>query len=174
MSALAPVKAGTSRRCRRCGVPVRPRSNSGLCYECATGREIEQHHPWNKASFPAMAGTVPMPGNIHRDLSKLWGERCDALKHPGDDPLNRMAAALSTIGEAAQAAASQAADNSGSRRGDSLAWLVELFPPFARCIKSVVHWLLCLAAALAKRFGENWAEQLGMPLWCPPEPRDAK
>ncbi len=115
-----------------------------------------------------MVGTVPIPGNIHRDVSKLWGERCEALKHPGDDPVNRIAAAFSTIGEAAQAGA-----NSGRRAGLP-AWVVELLSLFAKCAKSAVHWLLCLAAALVKRFSKNWAEKLGIPPWSPPEPGGAK
>jgi hypothetical protein len=158
----------TVRRCPKCGGPVPSRSNSGLCYECATGHKTKRHHPWNKASFPEMRGKVPIPGNIHRDLSKLWGERCEALKHPGDDPVNRIAAAVSTIGEAAQAGANS------SQRDGLPGWVVELLSLFAKCAKSAAHWLLCLAAALVRRFGKDWAEKLGMPPWSPPEPGGAK
>jgi hypothetical protein len=142
---------------------VLPRSNSGVCYECAAGRKTERHHPWGQASFPELVGTVPIDGNLHRELSKLWGERCEALKHPGDDPLARMAAAFSTIGEAAQARANRG-------QGDSPAWIAELLRLFAKCIKSAAHWLLGLLAALVKRFGGDWAAKLGMPQWSPPEP----
>jgi hypothetical protein len=153
------------KRCPQCGWGGPPTTNrdDGLCYECANGRRIERHHPWNLASFPELKATIPVPSNVNQVLGRLLTERCEVLKRPGADPLHRIAAASATIGEGADAIADY------GRRNGWPAWFVEIARLFAKAAKSAAHWLLMLAGALAKAHGEGWVSALGMPQWQPPE-----
>jgi hypothetical protein len=152
------VMTDDRRRCPRCG-ENRPKATTrhGLCQGCATGIKTHRHHPWFRASFPQLKGTIRVPTNDHAVLTALWQERCEALKYPGTDPLHRGAAMVATIGEGCEAFADIA------RRKGWPPWVADLASLFARTAGSLAHWLLCLAGELEARHGPDWAIQLGMP-----------
>jgi hypothetical protein len=102
--------------------------------------------------------------NDHAVLTRLWHERCETLKHPGCDPLHRIAAGIATIGEGVEALADYA------RRNGWPPGIVQLASLFASCARRAADWLLCLAGELAERHGPDWAVQLGMPQFDPDEP----
>jgi hypothetical protein len=149
--------------CRCCdwsfeGLGAYARTRHGFCYECATRKRTERHHVWGKGNSSV---TIEIPGNWHRVLDGLRAERCELLKKPGADPLHRVAAAVTTIGEGAIAFAEFAERNSWP------AWIADIAIAFANATKSGANWLLCLAGILADKHGPDWAEVVGMPAWKP-------
>ena len=155
---------GDATRCAACGrrllgLDAHSATHHGLCYKCATGRETEPHHIWGVANSTA---TIEIPSNEHRILDGLKAERCGELKKPRADPLHQLAAAIATIGEGINYFADYARQNGWPE------WVANIAAVFARAAKSGAHYLLCLAAALNRRFGQDWAAALDMPSWRPP------
>jgi hypothetical protein len=135
----------------------------GLCYECTKesfGRKrTEKHHPFGRDN-PAVAKiAVETPGNSHRALDHRRARRSEMLRHPGDNPLHRVAAVVATVGEAADALADYA------RRQEWPNWVAELAGIFARVAGDAANWLLILADRLDDKLGPTWVEHLDMPPW---------
>lgn len=112
------------------------------CYECqcqARGRSgVEQHHHLGRVVGPA---TIPVPGNIHRDLSdRQYDWPSEIRTNPERDPLLWLAAALLGL-------------------RDHLAW-------WLAWLERIARWFIVLSEALAARDGERWWEMLDLPpLW---------
>jgi hypothetical protein len=135
----------------------------GLCYECVLidqGRKpAERHHPFGRDN-PIVAGiSLEIPANWHRALDTRRDRRPDILKRPGDNPLHQIAAAVATLGEAADVVADVA------RREAWPDWIAGLAEIFASAAGSAADWLLVLAGKLDERHGPTWIKE--MPKWRP-------
>jgi NTP pyrophosphatase (non-canonical NTP hydrolase) len=102
---------------------------------------------------------VEMPGNWHRVFDHRRAQRPAILRHPGDNPLHRIAAVVASVGEAADALADYA------RRQEWPSWVAELADILAGAAGDVANWLLILAGKLDENLGPAWAEHMGLPLW---------
>lgn len=132
--------AGTG--CPRCSWEELPAltkdANGVLCYECRCaepGRAtVEQHHHAGRANDPA---TVPVPGNLHRELSERQHDwPAEVRRNPERDPLLWLAAACYGL-------------------RDHLAW-------WAAWLARVADWLVALARELRDRSGPAWWMELGV------------
>ena len=134
---------GPEAECARCGwreVTALTKTRNGvLCYECQSikkGRAtMERHHILGKANDPS---TVPVPGNLHRQLSDRqldWSK--DLKSNPDRDPLIWLAQACQGM-------------------SDHIAW-------WATILARLAAWLVELAAVLRREHGGTWWEHLGMP-----------
>jgi hypothetical protein len=150
--------------CRRCGESwPDAMTRCGLCYECVLidrGRKpVERHHPFGRDNAIVAEIYVEIPGNWHRALDTRRAKRPDILKRPGDNPLHRIAAVVTTFGEAVDTVASF------SRHQRWPVWVVK----FAALLADAANWatdcLLILAGKLDERQGEAWIED--MPKWRP-------
>jgi hypothetical protein len=137
---------GTEAQCSRCGWPdataLTKTGGEMLCYECQclsqSRATLEQHHHLGRAVDPA---TVPVPGNVHRDLSDRQYDWPAAVRtNPQRDPLLWLAAALFGL-------------------RDHLDW-------WTTWLERIAHWFVALSEALAARDGERWWEALELaPVW---------
>jgi len=137
---------GPDARCDRCGwrdpVALTRGEDGTRCYECHrnAGQKttVEQHHHLGRAVDPA---TVPVTGNVHRDLSDRQYDWPPAVRrNPHRDPLLWLAAALFGLRD---------------HLGWWLAWL-----------DRIARWFLDLSTALASRDGARWWETVGVaPVW---------
>lgn len=137
---------GPAARCERCGwdgLSALTKSEDGIrCYECACtdhGKSaIEAHHHLGQA---VDAATVPIAGNIHRDLSDRQRDWPTVVRsNPQRDPLLWLAAAVFGL-------------------RDHLAWWIDW-------IDRIGTWLVAVATSLVERDGERWWESMGLaPLW---------
>lgn len=149
--------------CPRCGRVV-PASayiaSSECCYEClltAAGKpHTEGHHVWGQASSPV---EVEIPGNAHRLLHASNGTRCEALKHPGDNPLHLISMVLATLADAADAVAAYA------KCQDWPGWISTLALVLSAGARSGADWLLIVAGRLEEVHGSDWSSKLGLPQW---------
>jgi hypothetical protein len=87
----------------------------GLCYEhtrIQDGRKLlEDHHPFGRYNKIVERIVVQgVPGNWHRALDARRDRRPEILKRPGENPLHRIAAAVATLGEAADGTADSATE----------------------------------------------------------------
>ena len=177
-------------KCPRCGEDSpAPLTKHGCCYECASGHAAERHHVWGRANSPAV---VEIPGNWHRALDAMRGERCEALKRPGIDPLHRIAAVAATIGESAAAFADHV------RRWEWAPWLADLATIFPMPPRALRTGCCCSPAGLligsapigrqswtcpngsrrndradrdsrSRRGTSDWAAKPDLPQWEPPQ-----
>ena len=137
---------GSDARCARCRwadpTALTRSGDTVLCYECQRSdkgrRNVEDHHILGRANDPA---TVPVPGNLHRQLSDSQHDWLGGLRtNPNRDPLVWLA-------QGCQGAS------------DHVAW-------WARILAGLAVWLLGLAAALQRIHGVTWWASLGIPsLW---------
>jgi hypothetical protein len=148
----------------RCG-ENRPEvmTGRGVCYECTLvqdGRKRTQHHhPFGRDNDIVTKIVVDgVPGNWHRALDSRRERRPEILKRPGDNPLQQIAAAVATIGEAADAFADFA------RRRGWPDWITKLADIFANAAGSAAEWLLILAGKLDE-WRPGWVGE--MPKWHP-------
>ncbi len=96
---------------------------------------MEAHHILGKANDPT---TVPVPGNLHRQLSDRQLDWPDELRHnPERDPLVWLAQGCQGM-------------------SDHVAW-------WARILAQLAAWLMELAAALRREHGGTWWASLGIP-----------
>lgn len=137
---------GPDAHCKTCGwenLTALVTTDDGIrCYECSCSKHgktaIEAHHHLGQAVDTA---TVPIAGNIHRDLSDRQRDWPTVVRsNPQRDPLLWLAATIFGL-------------------RDHLAWWTEW-------IDRIGIWLVALATALAERDGERWWESMGLaPLW---------
>ena len=134
---------GRDARCAQCGwaeaIALTLVDDRVLCYECQNleyGRPpVEDHHILGRANDPA---TVPVPGNLHRQLSDRQLDWADTLKSNFErDPLVWLAQACQGL-------------------SDHVAW-------WARILARLAAWLVELAAALSREHGGTWWASLGIP-----------
>jgi hypothetical protein len=150
--------------CRRCGENwPDAMTRCGFCYECVLigqGRKpTERHHPFGQDNSTVAEIAVAIPGNWHRALDIRRSRRPHILKRPGDNPLHQIAAAVATLGEAADVVADVA------RREVWPEWIAELAHIFANAAASTSDWLLVLAGKLDEWRGPAWVGE--MPRWQP-------
>lgn len=137
---------GTQAQCNQCGwsdtTALTKVSGDVLCYECQCLAQVkatvEHHHHLGRANDPA---TIPVPGNIHRELSDRQYDWPVGLRtNPHRDPLLWLAAALFGL-------------------HDHLAW-------WTAWVDRIARWLVAFAEALSARDGERWWEALELaPVW---------
>lgn len=137
---------GAEARCATCGwddlTALVQTGDDIRCYECSCTERgksaIEAHHHLGQA---VDAATVPIIGNIHRDLSDRQRDWLKTVRtNPQRDPLFWLAAAVFGL-------------------RDHLAWWLDW-------IERIGTWLVSLATALTERDGERWWESMGLtPLW---------
>jgi hypothetical protein len=135
----------------------------GLCYECVliqNGRKpVENHHPFGRDNdIFAKIVVDGVPGNWHRALDARRDRRPQVLKRPGDNPLHQIAAAVATLGEAADAFADFARSQGWPE------WTAELADICAHAAGSAAEWLLILASKLDE-WRPDWIGE--MPEWRP-------
>lgn len=112
------------------------------CYECRSSEQgrsvIEAHHHLGRANDRA---TIPVPGNLHRDLSERQRDWPDRVRsNPQRDPLLWLAAAFLGL-------------------RDHLAW-------WTSWLERIAQWLVQLAETLRTREGERWWDAMSLPpLW---------
>ena len=153
----------TDEKCR-CG-ENRPEAMTrrGRCYECTLiqdGRKCtEDHHPFGRDNSIVAGISLEIPGNWHRAFDARRARRPDILKRPGDNPLHQIAAAVATLGEAADVVADVARSEAWPD------WIAELAEIFANAAGSAAEWLLVLAGKLDEWRGPTWIEE--MPKWRP-------
>jgi hypothetical protein len=158
-----PSDAAALKSCRHCG-ESRPEAitQCGLCYECVLidqGRKpVERHHPFGRDDPIVSEIDVEIPGNWHRALDARRALRDEVLKRPGDNPLHQIAAAVATLGEAADAFADFA------RRQGWPEWTARLADIFASAADSATESLLILAGKLDE-WRPGWIGE--MPGWRP-------
>jgi hypothetical protein len=135
----------------------------GCCHECAAradGRSIvERHHVLGRAISDDI--TVDIPLNWHRVLHAAEKRRDEVLRHPGLDPLHRIAAAIMRGVDIARAVA-----NYGQSQGWRQ-WAIDLARIMAGIGEHAANWLLILAGALEEQHGADWAAALELPEWRP-------
>lgn len=137
---------GTGATCERCGwtdpVALTRTDARVLCYECRCAEggttPTEQHHHLGRA---VDAATIPIPGNIHRDLSDRQRDWPAGVRtNPQRDPVLWLAAALLGL-------------------RDHLAWWVSW-------LDRIADGLIALGDRLRAHHGERWWEALGVdPVW---------
>ena len=137
---------GADATCDTCGwdgLTALAQTDDGIrCYECACSKHgktaIEAHHHLGRAVDDA---TVPIAGNIHRDLSDRQRDWPKAVRtNPQRDPLLWLAAAVFGL-------------------RDHLAW-------WADWIERIGTWLVSLATVLTERDGARWWESMELaPVW---------
>ncbi len=137
---------GANAACETCGwndLTALIKTGDGIrCYECSCAAQgkaaIEGHHHLGRKVDPA---TVPMAGNIHRDLSDRQLDWPKVVRsNTQRDPLLWLAAAVF-----------------GMR--DYLAWWTEWSD-------RIGTWLVSLAGLLRTQHGDDWSGSLGLaPLW---------
>ena len=134
---------GQAACCAACGYadPAALTKSDGrvVCYECRCAElgkaTVEEHHHLGRAVDPS---TVPVPGNLHRDLSdRQYDWPTPVRENPNRDPLLWLAAACLGL-------------------RDHLSWWVAW-------LERIAHWLLALASALKETHGEQWGQALGLP-----------
>jgi hypothetical protein len=154
----------TPKACRRCGKSwPDATTRCGLCYECKLidqgHKPTERHHPFGRDNSIVAGISLEIPGNWHRALDTRRARRPEILKRPGDNPLHQIAAAVATLGEAADVVADVA------RREAWPDWIAGLAEIFANAAGSAAEWLLVLGGKLDERRGPTWIEE--MPKWRP-------
>lgn len=137
---------GSDPRCETCGwddlTALVTTHDEIMCYECACTERgfpaLEAHHHLGQA---VDAATVPIAGNIHRDLSDRQRDWPTVVRsNPQRDPLLWLAATIFGL-------------------RDHLAWWIDW-------IDRIGTWLLSLATLLTERHGVRWWESMGLaPLW---------
>jgi len=137
---------GANATCSHCGwndLTALVQTDDGIrCYECACTEHgktaIEAHHHLGRT---VDAATVPIAGNIHRDLSDRQRDWPRVVRsNPQRDPLLWLAAACFGL-------------------RDHLAWWIDW-------IDHIGTWLVSLATLLTERDGERWWESMGLaPVW---------
>jgi hypothetical protein len=137
---------GTAAACEACGwtdpTALTKKDGRVLCYECrcqAAGKPTsEAHHHLGRAVDPA---TIPILGNIHRDLSDRQRDWPAAVRsNPQRDPLLWLAAALLGL-------------------RDHLGW-------WTAWLDRVATFLTQLGASLVEQHGECWWETIDVvPVW---------
>jgi hypothetical protein len=137
------VGAGSCSGCSWSGVTALVKRDDGVwCYECALTRDgkstTEAHHFLGRANDPV---TVPVPGNVHRELSDAMMDWPTELKtNPERDPLIWLSQACRGMGDHLQF------------------WVQRL--------KAIAAWLVSLSAALRESHGASWWTTLALPsLW---------
>jgi hypothetical protein len=164
MSPSRPPRDAASKSCRRCEESwPDAMMQCGLCYECVLIDQgyklVERHHPFGRDN-PIVAGiSLEIPGNWHRALDIRRARRPEILKRPGENPLHQIAAAVATLGEAADVVADVV------RREAWPEWIAGLAKIFANAAGSAAEWLLILAGKLDEWRGPTWIEE--MPKWPP-------
>jgi hypothetical protein len=121
-------------------------------------KRTENSHPFGHHNEDVAAITVEIPGNWHRVFDARRERRPEILKRPGDNPLHQVAAAVQTLGEAADAFADFA------RRQEWPEWITKLADIFANAAGSATEWLLILAGKLDE-WRPGWISE--MPKWHP-------
>jgi hypothetical protein len=151
-------------KCHQCD-ESRPEAMTkrGLCYEhtrIQDGRKpLEDHHPFGRYNKIVERIVVQeVPGNWHRALDARRDRRPEILKRPGENPLHRIAAAVATLGEAADAFVDFA------RRQGWPEWITALADFLASTADSATEWLLILAGRLDE-WRPGWIGE--MPKWRP-------
>jgi hypothetical protein len=134
---------GNDPRCVRCRwrelIALTKSDGQVLCYECRSTQHgrmtVEKHHILGKDNDPA---TVPVPGNLHRQLSDAQFDWPKTLRtNPDRDPLVWLAQGCQGM-------------------SDHVAW-------WAKMLARLALWLVALATALRQRHGVTWWTDLGIP-----------
>jgi hypothetical protein len=135
----------------------------GRCYECTLNQDgrkrTELHHPFGRHNHAVASVALEIPGNWHRAFDFRRAKRAEILMRPGDNPLQQIAAVVTTLGEAADAFADYA------RRQQWSEWTASLAELFAIAANSAATWLLVLAGRLDDRLGPAWHWDLDLPPW---------
>jgi hypothetical protein len=150
--------------CSRCGKSCpEAMTRCGLCYECVLidqgHKPVERHHPFGRDDAIVADIYVEIPGNWHRALDARRDQRPEILKRPGENSLHQIAAAVATLGEAADLVANVA------RREAWPEWIAGVADIFANAAASTSDWLLVLAGKLDEWLGPAWIGE--MPKWRP-------
>jgi hypothetical protein len=134
---------GAEATCEECGcddaAALTKTDGRVRCYECRCAEHgkatVEAHHHLGRAVDPS---TVPVPGNLHRDLSdRQYDWPPEVRTNPQRDPLLWLAAACLGL-------------------RDHLGWWVAWLDRIAR-------WLITLSKVLRETHGEQWGTALGLP-----------
>jgi hypothetical protein len=122
----------------------------GICYECflrvAGKSTFEGHHVFHRQR----ATIVPIPGNLHRPLSRQHQARRHILKSPPTDPIVEAAFLLTVVAELATAGADYARSLAAPN------WISELADPIAAECRRAADRQLSVHAYLVETLGPNW------------------